>query len=157
MQYTEGQIGRVFAIRLEHGDPMPASLEDFAREHGVSSGMAIMVGGAADASRFVVGPEDSAALPPVPMVTALSGAHEVAAVGTLFPNEQGQPVLHMHAAFGRGEEVRAGCIRAGIVTWHILEIILIEILGLDALRVYDETTGFGLLQCQKPSSAGGQA
>lgn len=147
MQYTEGQLGRVFAIRLEHGDPMPGSLESFAQEHDVQCGVAVMVGGAEGGSRFVVGPADGAALPPVPMVTALRGVHEAAAVGTLFPNEQGQPVLHMHAAFGRGEEVRSGCIRAGIVTWHVLEIVLIEILGLKATRVFDEATRFGLLQC----------
>jgi predicted DNA-binding protein with PD1-like motif len=147
MQFSEGRVGRVFAIRLEHGESMPGSLEDFAAAHGVQAGLAVMVGGVEDASRFVVGPEEGAAMPPVPMVTALAGVHEVAAVGTLFPDESGKPVLHMHAAFGRGEETRAGCIRAGIVAWHILEIMLIEVTGLDAVRVQDAATGFGLLEC----------
>ena len=34
MQYTTGSLGRVFVLRLEHGDPMPRTLEDFAREKG---------------------------------------------------------------------------------------------------------------------------
>lgn len=147
MQYSEGKLGRVFAIRLEHGDPMPQSLEDFAAEQGVLAGIAIMVGGAEDGSRFVVGPEDGEVLPPVPRVTALSGAHEVAAVGTIFPDEAGKPSLHMHAAFGRGEEARCGCIRAGIVTWHVLEVVVIEVVGLNALRLPDQATGFTLLHC----------
>ncbi len=147
MQYSEGKLGRVFALRLEHGDPMPQSLEDFAAEQGVLAGIAVMVGGAEDGSRFVVGPEDGEVLPPVPVVTALGGVHEVAAVGTIFPDEAGRPSLHMHAAFGRGEEARAGCIRAGIVTWHVLEVVLIEVVGLDAVRVADAETGFALLQC----------
>jgi predicted DNA-binding protein with PD1-like motif len=32
MQYQEGSIGRVFALRLEDGDRLPDSLEAFARE-----------------------------------------------------------------------------------------------------------------------------
>ena len=85
-------------------------------------------------------------LPPEPMVALLSGVHEAAAVGTIFPNESGAPKLHMHAAFGRGEEARSGCIRAGIVAWHILEIIVLEITGMSGVRVLDAATGFGLLQ-----------
>jgi predicted DNA-binding protein with PD1-like motif len=147
MQYTEGQIGRVFAIRLEHGERMPEALEQFAADKGVQSGMAVMVGGADEGSRFVVGPEDGHTMPPVPMVNTLSGVHEVAAVGTLFPDDQGAPRLHMHAAFGRGEGTQSGCIREGIVTWQVLEIILIEVSGLDAARLPDAETGFSLLQC----------
>ena len=147
MQFSQGQVGRVFVLRLEHGERMPDTLENFAIDQKVNCGVAFMVGGAEDGSKFVVGPEDGNVLPPVPMVTALVGAHEAAAVGTLFPNEAGKPILHMHAAFGRGEEVRSGCIRAGIVTWHVLEIVLIELIGLDVKRVYDEKTGFGLLTC----------
>ncbi len=147
MQYSEGRIGRVFAIRLEHGERMPDTLEAFAAEKGVRSGMAIMVGGADEGSRFVVGPEDGHTMPPVPMVNALSGVHEVAAVGTLFPDEEGRPVLHMHAAFGRGDQTQSGCIREGIVTWQVLEIVLIETVGVDAARVPDAETGFRLLQC----------
>jgi predicted DNA-binding protein with PD1-like motif len=139
----------VFAIRLEHGEPMPESLERLAAEKGVQCGLAVMVGGADEGSRFVVGPEDGEAMPVVPMVSALGGVHEVAAVGTLFPDETGKPILHMHAAFGRGDRTLSGCIREGIVTWQVLEIILVEIVGLSATRVADEKTGFSLLQCEQ--------
>lgn len=147
MQYSEGQIGRVFAIRLEHGERMPEALEQLAAEKAVQSGLAIMVGGADEGSRFVVGPEDGHTMPPKPMVSTLSGVHEVAAVGTLFPDDQGQPRLHMHAAFGRGSQTQSGCIREGIVSWQVLEILLVEVSGLEAARVLDAETGFSLLQC----------
>lgn len=147
MQYSEGQIGRVFAIRLEHGDPLPESLQDFAAEKSISAGIAVMVGGAEDGSKLVVGPEDGDELPANPMVTALSGAHETAAVGTIFPDADGTPVLHMHAACGRGHSTITGCIRNGIVTWHVLEVVLIEIAGVEAARLADEETGFTLLEC----------
>jgi predicted DNA-binding protein with PD1-like motif len=147
MQHAEGKVGRVFAIRLEHGDRMPECLEKFAAEHNVRCGVAIMIGGAASGSRFVVGPELADTIPPVPILASLSAPHEVAAVGTLFPDEKGRASLHMHAAFGRREGSRCGCIRAGISTWHVLEVILIEILELNALRLADPETGFSLLQC----------
>jgi len=147
MQYSEGTLGRVFVIRLEHGEAMPQVLEELAAARGVRSGIAIMVGGLDDGGRIVVGPEDGAALPAVPVVRALRGVHEVVAVGTLIPDAQGKPMLHMHAACGRGEETETGCIRAGVAAWHVLEIVLIEINGLDAARLPDAATGFHLLQC----------
>jgi len=137
----------VFAIRLEHGERMPEALEGFAAEKGVQCGLAIMVGGVEDGSRVVVGPEEGSVIPPVPIIRAISGVHEVAALGTLFPDEADKPVLHMHAALGREGGTTTGCLRAGIVTWHVLEIILIEVTGLDAIRVHDAQTGFSLLEC----------
>jgi len=158
MQCAEGRIGRVFALRLEHGEPMPEALETFAAEQGIHSGLVVMVGGVDDGSRLVVGPEQGAALPVVPMVRALGGVHEVAAVGTLFPaepeapGEAARPVLHMHAACGREDSTITGCIRKGIHTWQTLEIILIEVTGLDATRVSDPAMGFQLLQCRDRST-----
>lgn len=156
MQYTQGQLGRVFALRLEHGDPMPATLENFCREHGIASGLAVMVGGADDGSRLVVGPEDGNVMPAVPMVTALAGVHEVAGVGLIFAGEDGQPALHMHAASGRGEHTITGCIRAGISTWHVLEVMIVEVTGLEAARLPDALTGFNLLQCAGRGAQQGQ-
>ena len=95
MEYSQGKVGRAFAIRLEHGEPMPESLERFCEEMGVQCGVAVMVGGADAGSRFVVGPEDGETMPPVPMVNVLDAVHEAAAVGTLFPDEAGRPVLHI--------------------------------------------------------------
>lgn len=147
MQYSEGGLGRVFALRLEHGDTMPDVLVDFAAEKGVSAGVAFMVGGLDNGSRLVVGPEDGDSMPPVPMVTALRGAHEAAAVGMIFPDADGRPTLHMHAACGRGESTTTGCIRNGIITWQVLEVVLIEICDLEVARLYDPETGFMLMQC----------
>ena len=149
MQYTEGKQGRIFALRLEHGDLMPQVLEDFCVDHGVKSGYAIMVGGADDGSKLVVGPEDGNVMPPVPMVETLAGVHEVAGIGLIFASEHNRPVLHMHVASGRHANTVTGCIRAGVVTWHVLEVMLVEVTGLDAIRLPDDVTGFNLLQCGK--------
>ncbi len=108
-----------------------------------------MLGGADDGSRLVVGPRDGR--PPVgepiePMERLLDGVHEMAGVGTLFPDETGRSVLHLHAAFGRGDRVSAGCIRRGVTTWVIGEAVVIELTGSGAARRVDPATGFELLE-----------
>ena len=65
---------------------------------------------------------------------------------TLFPDENGDPVLHMHVACGRGDSTITGCVRRGVKTWHVLEIVLFELVGSSAVRTPDPATGFKLLQ-----------
>ena len=68
------------------------------------------------------------------------------AVGTLFPDENGLPELHMHAATGREGTATVGCTRAGVDVWLIGEVILLEICGIGGLRKKDLKTGFQMLQ-----------
>jgi len=148
MKYSEGSIGRVFVISLDDGDELPRAIEDFAAEKGVSRGMCMLVGGIDDGGTIVVGPKDRDTLPPEPMLYKLGGVHEVAAVGTLFPDADGRPRLHMHAALGRDGKTRAGCIRPGVNVWKLGEVILLEILNNTAARRLDSATGFEVLQTE---------
>ena len=75
----------------------------------------------------------------------LNNVNEIVGTGTLFPNEKGEPKLHMHIACGREDSTVTGCIRNGIRTWHILEVILFELIDTGAVRVLDPITGFELL------------
>jgi uncharacterized protein len=95
---------------------------------------------------MVVGPEAVGEGPVVPLFHALAGIHEIFGVGTLFPNEAGTPVLHMHAACGRDGDAVVGCTRAGLATWLIGEVILIEITQTAAIRQRDSISGFELLE-----------
>ena len=146
MQYQEGSIGRVFALRLGEGDRLPDTLEDFAREKSIGAAMVIYVGGAKDGSRLVVGPDAARPDAIVPLVHSLAGIQEVMAVGTLFPDDQGEPVLHMHAATGREGGATVGCSRAGVEVWLVGEVILLEILGTKGCRRPEPPSGFSLLQ-----------
>lgn len=145
MKYSEAQQGRVFIIRLEDGDVVHEVIEQFAQEHNIHAASLIAVGGADDGSRLVVGPEEARTLPVNPMEISLDGVHEVCGTGTLFPDKDGTPILHMHLACGRGTSTRVGCIRRGVKVWHVLEIILYEICETKAQRLKDEATGFVLL------------
>ena len=152
MKATSGRIGRAFVIRLEDGDRMPECLERFAEEQGVSVGHAILIGGIGS-GEMVVGPRRSDQMPPDPMTLPIDGAHEVVGVGVLAPDENGKPVLHMHAALGRSGATLTGCVRKGVDTWLVGEAILYEILDASAARIEDKTTGFTLLEPgQSPAS-----
>ena len=43
MQSSEGKLGRVFMLRLDHGDVVPDCIERFAEEKGVSVGHVVLV------------------------------------------------------------------------------------------------------------------
>jgi predicted DNA-binding protein with PD1-like motif len=145
MKASQGQVGRVFVIRLEDGDVLPGCIEHFAQENGVSVGQAVLVGGIGSGD-LVVGPRRSEEMPPEPMLLPIDGAHEVLGVGVLAPDEDGKPVLHIHAALGRAGQTKTGCLRRGVTTWLVGEVILYEILGADVARVKDKQSGFVLLE-----------
>jgi uncharacterized protein len=145
MKYTQGTIGRIFVLRLEDGDLLNDTLETFSRDHGVERGVAFYLGGSADGSKVVVGPDAAREDAVIPLVHVLAGAQEAFAVGTIFPDEAGEPSLHMHAASGREGTATVGCTRAGLQTWLVGEVVLLEITGSNARRELDTATGFQLL------------
>jgi len=145
MQYGEGRLGRVFALRLEEGERLNDTIEAFARDQGVARAMVIYLGGAQDGSRVVVGPEAGRGEAVVPLVHILSGIQEVLALGTIFPDESGAPSLHLHGAAGREGGATVGCTRAGVDVWLVGEVVLLEILGTEGTRQKDPKTGFQLL------------
>lgn len=145
MKYSEAKQGRIFIIRLEDGDVIHEEIERFARDHSIKAGSLIIVGGADKGSRLVVGPEQGRSKPVTPMEHILDDVYEIAGVGTLFPDEEGNPVLHMHTASGRKTSTVTGCVRNGVKTWHILEVILFELIDSTGIRRFDSATGFSLL------------
>jgi predicted DNA-binding protein with PD1-like motif len=145
MKSCEGHLGRVFVIRLEHGDRLPDCIERFAEDKGVSVGHVILVGGIGD-GQVVVGPRRTDQRPPEPMLLPVDGAHEAAGVGVIAPGEDGRPRLHIHAALGRSGQTTTGCLRPGVGTWVVGEVIIYEITGARVSRVRDGETGFSLLQ-----------
>ncbi len=132
-------------MRLEDGDIVHEEIEQFARDHSINAGTMIIVGGIDEGSKLIVGPEQGRSKPVTPMEHLLDDVHEIAGVGTLFPDEQGNPVLHMHMASGRKTSTVTGCIRNGVKTWHILEVILFELIDSTGIRKLDSETGFKFL------------
>lgn len=146
MKYSQAKQGRIFIIRLEDGDIIHEEIEKLAEAESIQAASLIIVGGADTGSTLVVGPKDGRAKTITPIEYTMDDVHEVVGTGTIFPNEKGDPVLHMHIAGGRQTDTMVGCIRTGVKTWHILEIVLIELIGSTAKRVLDSATGLALLR-----------
>ncbi len=145
MKYSEAKQGRTFVIRLEDGEILHETLEQFAREHDIKAASLMLIGGADKGSILVVGPEESRAASITPMEHVLEDAHEITGVGTIFPDRHGDPVSHIHISCGRKDRPVTGCTRRGVKVWHVMEVVLTELLGTEAQRLYEEESGFELL------------
>ena len=146
MIYSQADYGRIFVIRLEDGDILHHEIEKLAIKEGVSAAALIAVGGADKKSSLVVGPENGRSEKINPMQYITENVTEITGTGTLFPDSDGNPVLHMHIACGRNEKTVTGCVRNGVKVWHIMEIIMLELINTTAKREIDKATGFKLLQ-----------
>jgi predicted DNA-binding protein with PD1-like motif len=120
MKYSQARQGRTFVIRLEDGDIVHEKIEQFAREQSINAAALLAVGGADRGITLVVGPEHGRAKPISPMQNVLDNVHEIAGTGTIFPDEEGNPVLHMHMACGREASTVTGCVRKGVKVWHLM-------------------------------------
>jgi predicted DNA-binding protein with PD1-like motif len=146
MKYSPAKPGRIFVIRLENGDIVHEVIESFAREQGIKAASLLILGGADKGSRLVVGPEDGQSTPIIPMGLMLEHVHEAAGVGTLFPDDEGNPMLHLHMACGRNGDTVTGCVRMGVKVWHVMEAVMFELVQSTGVRRPDAATGFKLLQ-----------
>lgn len=129
-------------VRLEDGDRLPDAIEDLAAENNIKAASVILLGGIRRGT-IVVGPE-TPAVPPKPMTESFQDVHEIAAVGTIFANEQGKPILHLHGALGRDGRTITGCTRTGVQVWLVAEAIITEITDTTAHRVNE--AGLELLE-----------
>ena len=145
MQYSEGNLGRVFVLRMDHGEDLIASLQKFLREKKIESCMALFMGALVD-GRAVTGPEVPV-IPPVPHYESFESAWEVFGMATVYPSREG-PMLHIHSGLGRGTRTIVGCIREKAEVYLIVEVVLLEFSGLKAERVWDEKTGLNLLSLE---------
>ncbi len=143
MEYAVGRTGRVIAARLFEGEDLYESIHEIAVTEKITSAAVFITGGFRTAN-VVVGPKRE-----TPKVIGeckdFTGPGEVLGVGTIYPDEDG-PRLHMHTAIGKADETMVGCPRDGTKTFLILEVTIIEILGLNAERTFDEKTGLNLLR-----------
>lgn len=146
MRFSEARLGRVFILRLEDGEVVHETIERFAREQGIEAASLTLVGGADAGSQLVVGPRHDRILPLEPLQHQLDHVHEVAGVGTLFCDEAGVPLVHLHMACGRGATTVTGCIRGGVRVWRVLEVIVQELVGSTARRRLEQPLNVHLLQ-----------
>lgn len=145
MMSSECSAGRVFVLRLEEGEILHETVESFASSNDINAATVIAVGGAGKGSRLVVGPEMPLSSPVVPLYHELDAPHELTGTGTIFPNAEGRPVMHMHCSCGRDGRSVTGCVRAGVKVWLVMEVVITELSGCVSKRLTDRGSGFELL------------
>jgi uncharacterized protein len=146
MKAIEGKLGRVFVLRLEHDDPLPKCIEDFAAEKQIQLGHVVFIGGIYQGN-LVAGPRRTAEAQPDPIVLPISEANESIATGVIAPGENGKPALHMHAALGRAGQTMTGCFQRGVTVWLVGEAVIYEILSESAVkRVLNQTAKLTLFE-----------
>jgi predicted DNA-binding protein with PD1-like motif len=137
MQYAQGQVGRVFVVRIDNGEDFLESMRRFIADKEIQCGSITFLG-ALMSGRMVTGPEEPV-IPPVPHFVLFEGGWEVFGVGTIYPGEGG-PHIHYHASVGRAGHALTGCLREKATTYLIVEAIIIEFTGLIARREFDDRT-----------------
>jgi len=137
MQYSEGQLGRVFVVRIDNGEDMLISLRQFIRDKGIQAGSVHFLGALLN-GRMVTGPEEPV-IPPVPHFVMFEGGWEVFGMGTIYPAEDG-PHIHFHASVGRSGHALTGCLREQATTYLIVEAVIMEFTGLIARHEFDQKT-----------------
>lgn len=147
MEYRQGSIGRVFFVKAEHGDDLLGELKQLAVKEKIECAVFALIGALKEAF-VVVGPRKDV-VPPEPLGTRLERAHEIIGMGTLLKDQTGTPSIHLHASMGRGYDVITGCIRAETETYLVLEVIILEVEGVNAARTLDKLTGMHMLNFLK--------
>ena len=146
LQYSEGSIGRVFALRIDDGEDLLESITNFVVDKKISSSIALFLGALRD-SKAVMGPEETT-IPPVPHWEEYQSAWETFGIATIYPSSSG-PKLHIHSSLGRGRDSMTGCLREKARVYLVVEAVLLELIGLKATRDYDPSFGFNLLSMDK--------
>ncbi|MGM0442616.1 MAG: PPC domain-containing DNA-binding protein [Fibrobacterota bacterium] len=126
MNYSVGQAGRVVTARLEEGDGVYESIKKLCGNEKISRAVFWIIGGSQNVS-MVTGPKDPAARPLHACVQKRAGISELLGTGTVFPDEDGVPSVHMHASLGNQTSTATGCPRISLDCWLINELILMEL------------------------------
>lgn len=143
MKYQIGNAGRIVVARFEDREDLLGGLCDIAKKEDIRAAAFYLVGGMREA-RIVVGPERDE-LPPVPVWKNLGESHEVTGFGTIFWQGD-EPKVHFHGAFGKKDMVKVGCMREMTEVFLVLEAVIIEIIGINAVREVDPVSGLTLLK-----------
>jgi len=143
MDYRVGDVGRVVVVRFSDGDDLLDGLRTIAKKEDIRSAVFQVVGGL-KGGEFVVGPETEE-MPPKPVWRDIEESHEVLGVGTIFWKSD-EPMIHFHGAYGKRDSVKMGCLRKGSEVFLILEVVILELRGIEAQRLPDPESGLPLLR-----------
>jgi predicted DNA-binding protein with PD1-like motif len=150
MEYVKGRIGRVFTVRIDHGEDLILELIKLAELEHIESAVFILLG-ALKEGKLVTGPKENIR-PPELIWSGFDDAHEILGVGNIFL-EDGKPKIHMHVGTGRGDSVKLGCLRDESEVFMVVEAFVLELEGISARRITDKKQGFAPVSFGKVSNS----
>lgn len=139
MEYRTGAMGRVFTIRFDDGDDFLGLLTGLVKKEKVRSAWFHVLGGLRQAE-VVTGPQKPV-MPPEPVWARIDGARETLGSGSIHWDGE-EPRIHLHAALGHHGETMTACVRKGTRVYLVLEVLLIELLEIEASRPWFAQGGF---------------
>ena len=131
MKYTQGFMGKVFVARLDDGDSIKGSIENICIREGLRDAVVYLVGGLRDEKR----------------------EGKLVGLGFVCPKNN-KPDFLFHASIGNMQETFVGQSDATVVADQIVEAIVVELGGIDAMRFFDEKLGCDALTIVGPGSDG---
>lgn len=149
MEYAKGRIGRVFTVRVDHGDDLILELIKLAELERIESAVFMLLGALKEA-KLVTGPKESIT-PPEPVWFGFNDAHEILGIGDIFLMD-GKPKIHLHAGAGRGDNVKLGCLRGESEVFMVIEVFVFELEGFSARRIADKEQGFSPVDFEQASN-----
>ena len=152
MEYQEGRTGRVLYARLDDGDDLHDCIRQLAAAEGVRCAWFQVFGGLKRAG-VVTGPREPV-MPPEPVWRQVDDAREILGFGTVLPDTDQQPLIHMHAAMGHHGETLTGCLRRDSSVYLVIELVMVEITGIDVTRPWFQAGGFNRPTFQKTEDRG---
>ncbi|VVB92557.1 Uncharacterised protein [uncultured archaeon] len=137
MDYRTGSIGRLFAVRIDHGEDVIEEICKLALKENINSAFFVMLGAMAGAE-LVTGPKEKV-IPPITVWSAFDDAREIVGAGNIF-RENGAPKVHLHGAAGSSRGMIMGCFRKKAEAFMVVEIFIME-MDIAAERVFNEKLG----------------
>jgi len=144
VKYQVGEIGKVVLAHFEDGDEIISNLVAIVRRERIKGGVFYLLGGITG-GRIVVGPMNDDVRPPEPTWREIIDSHETLAIGTVFWQGD-EPRIHIHGTYGKLDSVKTGCLRDEAKTFLVLEVVMLELKGINAVREIDPDIHMALLR-----------
>lgn len=150
MRSAQLASGRVFVLRLTDGEILHETVESFCRENGILRASVSLTGAVDRGSVLVSGPRYPIEGKVSPETIVLEAPCELTGAGTVFPDEDGNPVSHLHGAVGRKGFSATGDLCHGMAVWLVMEAVVQELIGEGPVRtVSDPRIDGRLLEIQR--------
>ena len=136
-----GKVGRICFSRLLEGEDLAEAIKKRAEESGIKAGMFLLIG---TLKEVVLGYYKAGQHEPI----RLAGPLEIAScTGTIAVDEKGEVAVHAHVVVSNEKgEAFGGHLMRGSNVGIFAEIAIIEALGVNLQRVFDEKTKLKLLK-----------